>query len=175
MRILRRCQQKCVRYTHCMALTDHLAMLFARDLGRLYQQIEAFPDDESLWKTLPGITNSAGNLALHLEGNLREYIGRQLGHVSYQRERPLEFGTKGIGRAELAVRITDLKDMIPAVVGALSFEELAAQYPEVVLEKALSTEAFLIHLYGHLNWHLGQIDYVRRIVTGHGAVRAVGL
>jgi hypothetical protein len=158
-----------------MAFTDDLAILLTRDLTRLQQQIEAFPDDESLWKTLPGIANPAGNLALHLEGNLREYIGRQLGRQPYQRERPLEFSTKGIGRAELAGRITELKAMIPAIIAGLSSEMLARQYPEVVLERPLATEAFLIHLYGHLNWHLGQIDYVRRILTGEGAVRAAGL
>ena len=78
-----------------MSLARNLALLFRRDLSRLIQQIDAFPDDETLWLRLPGITNSAGNLALHIEGNLREYIGRQIGKLPYDRMRDLEFSSKG--------------------------------------------------------------------------------
>jgi hypothetical protein len=154
-----------------MNLANGLAALFGRDLSRLNQQIETFPDDEMLWRTLPGITNSAGNLALHLEGNLKEYIGRQLGKLPYSRKRELEFSSKGIRRIELRTRIAELKRTIPSIIEKLSSEEMAAEYPEVVLERALTTQDFLIHLYGHLNWHLGQIDYVRRILTGDGALK----
>lgn len=146
-----------------MSLTTNLSTLFARDLSRLIQQIESFPNEESLWKTLPGITNSAGNLALHLEGNLREYIGRQLGHLPYNRKRDLEFSLKSISRQELADRIADLKHSIPSIISGLSPEQIEAEYPEPVLGAPISTQQFLIHLYGHLNWHLGQIDSLRRI------------
>lgn len=74
-----------------MSVASELAKLFGRDLARLRKEIAEFPSDEMLWQTLPGVTNSAGNLALHLEGNLREFIGRQLGGIGYQRDRPLEF------------------------------------------------------------------------------------
>ena len=154
---------------------SNLAELYRRDLARLIQQIEAFPEDETLWRTLPGITNSAGNLVLHLEGNLREYIGRQLGRVSYNRNRPLEFSSKGLQREELVHRVEDLRRLIPSVIESLSAEELDKDYPEIVLEKALSTRAFLTHLYGHLNWHVGQIDYLRRALSGNGAVKGAGL
>lgn len=157
------------------ATCDDLAALYSRDLSRLIRQIEAFPNDEALWQTLPGITNTAGNLALHLEGNLREYIGRQLGHMAYSRNRPTEFAAKGLGREELVNRIEDLRRSIQSVIASLSAETMEAQYPEVVLEKPLSTNAFLIHLYGHLNWHLGQIDSLRRALTGAGAIKAAGL
>ncbi len=158
-----------------MSPTKDLAALFGRDLSRLHQQIEAFPDDASLWRTLPRITNSAGNLALHIEGNLKEFIGRQLGKVYYSRKRELEFSSKGFGKVELAARIVELQREIPSVIGKLSLEEMTMEYPEVVLEMALSTYDFLIHLYGHLNWHLGQIDYIRRILTGNGALKLTGL
>lgn len=158
-----------------MSFSKGLSMLFRRDLTRLNQQIEAFPDDASLWSVLPGITNSAGNLVLHLEGNLKEFVGRQLGNLPYRRERELEFSSKGFGKADLAARVVELKEIIPSAIEALSSEQIAMEYPQVVLEKPLSTQDFLIHLYGHLNWHLGQIDYVRRIVTGKSAVKATGL
>src|SRR5512139_1159238 len=90
-----------------------LAALFARDLRRLQQELEAFPDDASLWVTAPGVTNSAGTLALHLEGNLREYIGRQLGGGSYRRDRPAEFSTRGVPQADLVARTDRLRADIP--------------------------------------------------------------
>ena len=147
-----------------MSTTSELAFLFSRDLTRLRQQIEAFPNDEALWQTLPGVINPAGNLALHIEGNLREYVGRQLGKLPYQRNRPLEFSLNGMSRAEVSARIEELGRSIPAVIQGLSSEQMEMEYPEVVLEVATSTRQFLIHLYGHLNWHLGQINYLRRIL-----------
>jgi hypothetical protein len=151
-----------------VSFTTGLATLFRRDLSKLIRQIESFPNDEMLWKTLPGITNSAGNLALHLEGNLREFVGRQLGNLPYHRERPLEFGRKGISREEIVTSLTALQLSIPSVIEKLSSEQIAQQYPQVVLDTAMSSQDFLLHLYGHLNWHLGQIDYLRRILAGEG-------
>ena len=144
-----------------MTLAQELAALFARDLAKLRQEIEAFGD--GLWAVLPGVTNSAGNLALHLEGNLREYIGRQLGGIAYERKRPLEFSTKDIPVPELIARITSLEAAIPTVVSQLTDDTLSAIYPENVLGEPLSTRRFLIHIHGHLTYHLGQINYLRRI------------
>jgi hypothetical protein len=151
-----------------MSTTNDLASLFSRDLTRLKQQIEAFPNDEALWQTLPGVINPAGNLALHIEGNLREYVGRQLGQLPYTRKRELEFSLRGMSRHEVGSRIEKLSRSIPAVIRELSSEQMEMEYPEVVLEVATSTQEFLIHLYGHLNWHLGQIAYLRRILIGDG-------
>ena len=91
-----------------MAVTSELTVLFQRDLTRLVQELEAFPSQESLWAKVPGISNAAGNLFLHLEGNMREYIGRQLGGVAYTRNRDLEFGSAPITRAALMQRIETL-------------------------------------------------------------------
>ncbi|MDH4063809.1 MAG: DinB family protein, partial [Acidobacteriota bacterium] len=151
-------------------LATELAALFARDLTRLRQQLEAFPDTAAVWATAPGVSNVAGTLALHLEGNLREFVGRQLGHIDYQRDRPAEFGTRGMAQSELVARAAALADDIPPVIAALSDAALSATFPEVVLGAPISTRQFLIHLNGHLNYHLGQIDYLRRVTTGHGAI-----
>lgn len=150
-------------------------VLFERDLTRLIQEIEAFPSDEALWEVREGVANSAGNLALHLEGNLREYIGRLLGRVPYQRERDKEFSTRGLSRAELAERIRDVRAIVPGIVERLTLRELGEVYPQNVLGVELTTHQFVVHLYGHLNWHLGQIDYLRRLITGDGALKLQGL
>ncbi len=158
-----------------MSASNDLAPLFRRDLTRLGQQIEAFPGDEALWQSLPGVTNPAGNLALHIEGNLREFVGRQLGKLPYNRNRELEFSLRGMSRNKLGTRIAELQRVIPAVIAELSSEQMEREYPEMVLGVAISTQEFLIHLYGHLNWHLGQIDYLRRILTSDGAIKQAGL
>ena len=158
-----------------MAFANDLAALFRRDLTRLAQQIEAFPDDRLLWLHAPGITNSAGNLALHLEGNLRAFIGRILGNVAYRRQREREFSEEGATRAELTARVKVLADRIPKVLESLTPQQLDAPYPEEVWGGKLATQQFLIHLSGHFNYHLGQIDYLRRALTGGKPITYAGL
>jgi hypothetical protein len=158
-----------------MNCAHELAALFRRDLTRLIQQLEAFPNDEILWQCAPGTTNSAGNLVLHLEGNLREYIGRQLGGVPYIRARSDEFATAALPVVDLLKRMESVRQLVPEVLMALSAEQLQATYPENVLGVPLSTQQFLMSLLGHLNYHLGQIDYARRILSHGTAVAYAGL
>jgi hypothetical protein len=153
-----------------MAIQSELAALYRRDLAKVIQQLEAFPDGPALWQLAPGVTNSAGNLALHLEGNLREFIGRQLGDVAYQRRREQEFAAKGVPPAKLIAALEDVAELIPRVIGSLSDQVLAAPYPSQVVGGYASTQQFLLHLLGHLNYHLGQIDYLRRFLTRGGVV-----
>ncbi len=158
-----------------MSLATQLSELFRRDLARLIQELEAFADGEGLWERVPGISNSAGNLALHLEGNLREYIGRQLGRSPYNRDRSLEFSLQGLPAAELIQRIETVKELIPGIISRLSAIELESTYPEEVFNAPLSSQQFLISLHGHLNYHLGQIDYLRRNLTCGKAIEFAGL
>jgi hypothetical protein len=145
-------------------LAAELASLFVRDLGRLADELRAFPDTEALWTTAPGVTNAAGTLALHLEGNLREYVGRQLGGIAYARDRPLEFSARDVEPAELIRRIESTREIVGQVVGALGAAALDATHPEQYDGAAFSTRQFLVHLFGHLGYHLGQVNVVRRIV-----------
>jgi uncharacterized damage-inducible protein DinB len=155
-----------------MSAGNELAELFRRDIDRLLQEVKAFPNQADLWQRLPGISNSAGNLMLHLEGNLREYIGRQLGGVAYNRKRDLEFSSSGVPLDELLQRVTAVKQTIPDIVSGLSDAVLDATYPQEVLGAPVSTRKFLIHLQGHLNYHLGQINYLRRTLTEGRALSA---
>ena len=158
-----------------MTTAEGLVMLFSRDLTRLIQELKAFPDDETLWQRRAGVKNSAGNLVLHLEGNLREYVGRQLGGLAYTRTRDQEFTRSGVSRDEMVQRMENVKELVAAVVSGLSDTDLAKQHPERVLEIDLCSRDLLVHLHGHLNFHLGQIDYLRRILTEGSAVAFVGL
>ena len=156
-------------------LATELAALFARDLHRLRQELQAFPDDAAVWATAPGVTNSAGSLTLHLEGNLREYVGRQLGGRAYFRNRPAEFSIRNVPLETLVTRAAELLRDIPPVIGALTVAGLDAAYPEAVFGAPLTSRQFLVHLHGHLNYHLGQIDFLRRVTTGQGAIALAGL
>jgi hypothetical protein len=144
--------------------------LFRRDLARLARQLDAIPDGD-LWRVVPGVTNSAGNLLLHLNGNLREYIGRQIGGVAYERDRPREFAATDVPRAEIASALAELVTLIPGVLDGVSDARWDETFPENVLGTPLTNRQFVIHLYGHLNYHLGQVDYLRRVLTGQGALQ----
>lgn len=145
-----------------------LASIFHRDLTRLLREVESFPDDHSLWVAAKGMNNSPGNLVLHLEGNLREYIARQLGSSNYKRNRPEEFSSKGLSKADLSHRVSQLILEIPPIISTVL--DADATYPENVLGAPLSKGHFLLHLLGHFNYHLGQIDCARRAAISTGAI-----
>ena len=152
-----------------MTISTDFAALFTRDLARLARQLDAF-DEAHLWQVLPGVTNSAGNLMLHLSGNLRAFIGLRIGGVAYVRDRPREFGATNVPKAEIAADLAELATLIPRVLDAVTPAQWDEMFPENVLGTPLSNRHFVIHLYGHLNYHLGQIDYLRRVLSGQGAL-----
>ena len=156
-------------------LTSELAALYARDLTRLVQELRAFPDTASLWKTAPGVSNAAGTLALHLEGGLRHFIGFRIGNIAYTRDRQLEFSARGVERDEIIARLEAVQASIPRVIAALSEAQLDAVDPGNGTDKPLSVRQWLVHLYGHLSYHLGQVDYLRRVTTGAGAIELAQL
>jgi len=146
-------------------LIETFVVLFTRDLKRLAQQIEAYSDEAGLWELAPGISNSAGNLCLHLVGNLNTYIGKQLGGTDYVRDREAEFTTRHVPKTELLARLATTSEVVSRTLATLSDEVLSEPYPEEVLGYPMTTHYFLTHLNGHLNYHLGQIDYHRRLLT----------
>lgn len=145
-------------------ITESLRSLYSRDLNKLKAEIEAYQNEENLWKTDKNIANSAGNLTLHLVGNLNHFIGTHLGNTGYVRQRDLEFSSKNIPKAELIEKVKATAAMIDSVLSQLSDDDLQKEYPLVVFESAMTTDYFLIHLLAHLDYHLGQINYHRRLL-----------
>ncbi len=139
--------------------------LFNRDLNRLYKEIEAYTDEAVLWQRAKGISNSAGNLCLHLVGNLNEYIGRQIGQIPYQRNRPLEFSATGVPQKDLLLMIENTQETVVTALQIIEDKQLSDKYPENVMGYDMTVLYFLVHLNGHLNWHLGQINYHRRLLS----------
>lgn len=149
-------------------ITDTLRQLFARDLNQLQQEIELYEAEPLIWHVEKGIANSAGNLCLHLVGNLTTYISAELGGVPYARDRDAEFSLKGIARAELIRQITKTRDEVDQALSHLPASALPAEYPLQVLEARTTTEYLLIHLATHLTYHLGQVNYHRRLLDASG-------
>jgi uncharacterized damage-inducible protein DinB len=135
----------------------------------LRREVEAFPDDRAVWHPVPGITNVTGTLVLHLTGNLQHFFGARLGGTSYVRDRASEFARRDVSRTELLAQIEAARAAVTRGVARIGEAELAAEFPEPVGESVVQTGEYLIHLATHFAYHLGQIDYHRRIVTGNAA------
>lgn len=148
--------------------TADLKTMMARELRALAREVQAYPDDASVWRTFPGVTNSAGTLTLHLAGNLQYYLGTKLGGGGYVRDRQAEFARRDVPRRELLAEIDRAIAAVEGTLPRVSDQTMAADYPEPVGGKTLRTGEFLLHLATHLGWHLGQLDYHRRMVTGEG-------
>lgn len=145
-------------------LKQVLKELFRRDLAKLKQEIEAYKNEQKLWYTEKNIANSGGNLCLHLIGNLNAYIGAELGKTGYIRDRPLEFSAKDIPQQKLLQMIEDTAAVVDATLDKLTDKDLENEYPQLVFEKKTTTAYFLAHLATHLTYHLGQINYHRRLL-----------
>ncbi|NOT09674.1 MAG: DUF1572 family protein [Gemmatimonadales bacterium] len=140
--------------------------MLVRELTSARQEIEAYPSEADIWLVVPGISNSGGNLALHLAGNIRHFVGAIQGGTGYRRDRDAEFATRNMPRGELVNQLNDAIAVVEQVFSRLRPEDLAAEYKEPVAKVRLNTGEFLTHLLSHAAYHLGQIDYHRRIVTG---------
>ncbi|WP_449400011.1 DinB family protein [Chryseobacterium wanjuense] len=145
-------------------ITESLKSLFTRDLNKLKSEIESYQNEACLWKIDKNILNSSGNLCLHLVGNLNHFVGAILGNSGYVRNRDLEFSLKDIPRAELIKKIEETLHIVTSTLDKLSKEDLEKEYPIEPLGYTMTTEYFLIHLLGHLDYHLGQINYHRRLL-----------
>lgn len=145
-------------------ITESLKSLYTRDLSKLKTEIESYQNEEALWKIDKEISNSAGNLCLHLVGNLKHFFGAILGNSGYIRNRDEEFLLKNIPKSELIIQVEETLNAVISTLSQLSEEDLEKEYPIEPLGYKMTTEYFLIHLFGHLSYHLGQINYHRRLL-----------
>ena len=144
-------------------VTQHLIPLFEKDLDKLKEEISLYGTEEQLWIVKDGIINSGGNLCLHLVGNLQHFLGAILSESGYVRNRDAEFKLKNIPRHKLLEEIASTKSVVIDTLEQLSRNDLQKDYPIQVFGEAMTTEYFLIFLLGHLNYHIGQINYHRRL------------
>ena len=145
-------------------LTETLKLLFERDLNKLRNEIEAYKTEKNIWQIEKNINNSAGNLCLHIIGNLNWFIGAQLGGTDYIRHRILEFSSTNIPKDNLLLEIVKTRSMLDNTLGKITSSQLELEYPILIFDKKTTTSHFLIHLTTHLAYHLGQINYHRRLI-----------
>lgn len=146
-----------------------LADLLDRDLRALVAEIQAYPTEASLWRLDGDIRNSGGTLALHLAGNLSHFVGAVLGGSGYVRDRDGEFGARDVPRVEILRRVEEARAQLERTLAELDRDALDAPYPSrapASLGEAPSTRRMLLHLSGHLMYHLGQVNYHRRLLGG---------
>jgi uncharacterized damage-inducible protein DinB len=143
---------------------QNISTIIDRDLKRLKTEVELYKNESNLWITNAEIVNSAGNLCLHLIGNLNTYVGLTLGKIEYVRNRELEFSSKNIPRTELISKIEATQKVVKISLQDFSIADLEKEFPVTVFDQPTSTEYLLIHLTTHLTYHLGQINYHRRLL-----------
>ena len=141
-----------------------ISIFFERDLDKIITEINQFNNESDIWKIKEGILNSAGNLTLHLLGNLNHFIGTTLGGTGYVRHRDDEFSLKNIPREKLISDINGLKEIIKNTLPKLSPVDLHKDFPIKIRDEVFSTHDMLVYLLAHLNYHLGQINYLRRMM-----------
>ncbi|MEM8895668.1 MAG: DUF1572 family protein [Bacteroidota bacterium] len=147
-----------------MKTLETLNALFQRDLNKLIEELKAY-DEKLLWEVKDGVLNSGGNLALHLNGNLQYFIGTVLGETGYVRERDKEFSLKNVPVADIIKDVEVTKKVIAdTLLQKLDETKLDDTYPVKIRPEEFTVRAFLFHLYGHLSWHLGHINYLRRMI-----------
>ena len=147
-------------------LKDVLIQLYERDLNKLKAEIGEYPGEADLWKTSGEIANSAGNLCLHLTGNLKHFIGAVLGGSDYIRNRDAEFSSNGVSKDMLLADIDATIDVVKSTLNNLAEGDFAKDFPIEVFGHPMTSGFFLVHLTTHFNYHLGQINYHRRLLSG---------
>jgi hypothetical protein len=145
-------------------LNNILAEFYERDLRKLIEEVNSFRDEENLWKTGGSVKNSSGNLVLHVIGGLNYLIGATLARTGYVRDRDEEFTRKGVDRKVLVVQLEELILMINKTLNAFTREDMEAEYPIFFDKPKTSVSYVLVQLSLHLNYHLGQVNYLRRML-----------
>lgn len=160
-------------------LIEAVAAILDRDLEALGREVSAYPDDAALWQLPEGLLNSAGTLVLHLTGNIQHFLGARLGETGYVRDRSAEFASRGVPRAALLRQVEAARAAVLTAAEKLTDDVLEKDYPEVVGGMRVGTGEYLVHLVSHFGYHLGQVDYHRRMVTrdpkGVDAIRTAEL
>ncbi len=141
-----------------------LISLYHFELDNLHKEISSYTNDADLWKTREGISNSGGNLCLHVTGSIQHFLGATLGDTGYVRDRDGEFTTRGLSKEALLYEITTAKNVVTEVLGKMSQNDLDNPFPFEFMGKQ-STAFYLTRFLAHLSYHLGQVNYHRRLIN----------
>ena len=143
-------------------MLETIKEILLREITKLEEEIKSFPDEKLIWQTFGEIKNSGGNLCLHLCGNLQHFIGAELGKTGYIRNRDAEFSTASLSKEKLLEEIERTKNSVRTTLEKIPEHDLQKTYPQNFIPKDVTTGFFLVHLVSHFDYHLGQINYLRR-------------
>lgn len=145
-------------------LLDSIKELFLRDLEKVKQEISLYRNEINLWSKNGDIKNSGGNLCLHLIGNLKAYIGVGLAELDYTRDREFEFNGSDITKEQLLIGLDETMEAVSVGLTKISEADLEKDFPIVIWDEPTKMVYTILHLHSHLNYHLGQINYHRRMI-----------
>lgn len=145
-------------------LSNLLKDFYVRDIRKLIEEVNLFKEEENLWRTYGSVKNPAGNLVLHIIGGMNYLVGTTLAQTGYVRNREEEFTQRGVEKKELIAQLEELIAMVSKTLNGLTPEQTDAEYPIFFDKPKTSVNYVLIQLLAHLNYHLGQINYIRRVL-----------
>lgn len=137
---------------------------FAKYLTQLKNEITSYRTEDGLWHMAEGIGNAPATLALHLCGNLQYNIGDVIGKSGYVRNRDYEFSQRGISREKILEEIANTETMILPVLEKLTVEDLGKKFEDSWHGENETIADALIRLALHLGYHVGQINYHKRVL-----------
>lgn len=146
-------------------IKETLIQIYERDIRKVIEEINLYKTEADLWRTQGEITNSGGNLALHLIGNINHFFGAVLGGTNYVRERDLEFSQKEISRAEIVEGLENAVKILKNTLNAFTEEDFEKDFPQEFGGEVHKTFFVITYMLSHLNYHLGQINYHRRFLS----------
>jgi len=144
--------------------TKELARLYKRDIERFITEIELFNDENNLLKTKGSAKNSSGNLTLHIIGGLSFHIGVTLANLDFVRNRNQEFIRKGVPRESMTAQLSNLIPLIVDTITSMPDRQLNELHPNLYDGQNETIGYVLTQILLHLNYHLGQINYLRRML-----------
>lgn len=148
-------------------LVQDLKALYLREIATLERELELYPDDASVWQDLPGLPNSAGTLLLHMAGSLQHFFGATFGGTGYVRNREAEFTRRNVPRSNIQEELVHAKMGVQIAFDNLTEDDLEQTFPVQFADAEFTIQLTLLQFLSHLAYHLGQIDYHRRAVTGN--------
>jgi hypothetical protein len=146
-------------------MIQHYLEFFLRDLNKLKEEIQLYKNENDLWKVESEIQNSAGTLALHLIGNLKHFIGAQIGFTGYVRNRDREFSDRNISREKIVFEVEEAISIVKTVLPTIKDEDFSKEFPLEMYGAKRNTGYIILSLSTHFCYHLGQINYHRRLLA----------
>jgi uncharacterized damage-inducible protein DinB len=135
-------------------------------LPRLERAVQLLRPEDLWWRPHEGAL-SVGNILLHLEGNVRQWILSGLGGEPDHRRRSAEFRAQdGPGAAELLERLRSTVHAAGASIEALDPADIGEE--RRIQGMSTSAQAAVLHVVEHFSWHTGQAVWIAKARAGQG-------